>query len=57
MVQSSAGATPLRLFSGRKPESAVWQYFKFNSEINESVCQVITNDMLCGYSVAKNLND
>lgn len=38
-----------KLFSGRKRENSVWQYFKYDAVVNKSTCLVsIADDKKCG---------
>ena len=47
-------ATPARIFAGRRRESAVWQYFRYDKEIKKSICQVLNPDgKTCIYLVSQ----
>ena len=47
-------ATPARIFAGRRRESAVWQYFRYDKEIKKIIFQVLNPDgKTCSYPVSQ----
>ena len=42
-----------KIISGRKKESCIWEYFKYNDIVDKSTCQVDNNSVICGRLISE----